>query len=82
MDNWICVDNDWFNIKDFCHIWIEERRFITGNMIEIDGYFAMGEWRHNGEEVVITKDYQSLDELRHYINRSVKITMTEDRNNG
>ena len=27
-DKWIQFNKDWFNLADFCHIWIETRQFV------------------------------------------------------
>lgn len=65
MSKWINFQEQWFNLDDFCHIWIEINK--TNNK-----YYAMGEWRHNGEEVIITDVWDSKDELRMYLNRKLE----------
>ncbi len=48
---WIKKDDDWFNLNSFCHIWIEKG---------VDGkFFAMGEFTHSGEEVVLSNSQES-----------------------
>lgn len=71
MSNWIHFHTDWFNLDDFCHIWIETRSFHEEidyvPCIRITGYYLMGEWRHNGEEVIISQDWESIDDLKKFI---------------
>lgn len=77
MSKWIQYEKDWFNLEDFCHIWIEERSCIEEyNHVPrktITRYYAMGEWRHNSEEVIITQNWDSLDQLRHFLNERLKV---------
>lgn len=75
MSNWIQIDKDWFNLDDFCHIRIETRSFqeefnyILNHTprIIITGYYLMGQWRHSGEEVIMSQDWKSIDELKKFI---------------
>lgn len=81
MSKWVHYGKDWFNLEDFCHVWIEEISFIEeynyAPKKTVTGYYAMGEWRHNGEEVIITKDWESIDDLKHYLNRKLGLTKDE-----
>lgn len=76
-NKWIHFDKDWFNLDDFCHIWIESRSFVQevdyAKQIRVTGYYLMGEWRHNGEEVIISQDWDSLDELRKFLHRKLGV---------
>lgn len=63
MSEWINFSFNWFNVKDFCHIWIDE---------SVNGYFAMGEWRHNGEEVVLTGCFEKKEDVYNFINHKLK----------
>lgn len=74
--NWIHHDKDWFNLEDFCHIWIETRYGKDNGPIEPPsprGYYLMGEWRHNGEEVIISQDWDSWEQLRNFLNEKLKV---------
>lgn len=77
MGNWIHFDKDWFNLDDFCHIWIETRRFQEEvnyqARITVTGYYLMGEWRHNGEEVIISQDWESIDDLKKFIHEKLDV---------
>ncbi len=75
MNKWIQNKEDWFNIDDFCHIWIEKRYIIEEinyePVIKATNYYAMGKWRHNGEKVIISQDWDSKDELINCLNRKL-----------
>lgn len=74
MSKWVQYEKDWFNLEDFCYIWIEEK-YNYAPRKTVTGYYAMGEWRHNGEEVIITQDWDSLDQLRHFLNEKLEVYM-------
>jgi len=65
MSNWIHFEKDWFNLNDFIHIWIEEHKAEFGD--DTIGYYLVGEWRHNGEEVIISQDWESIDDLKRFL---------------
>lgn len=75
MSKWIHFDKDWFNLDDFCHIWIETRSFQEevdyAPRIRVTGYYLMGEWRHNGEEVIISQDWECLVGLKNFLNEKL-----------
>lgn len=77
MSKWVHFNKDWFNFEDFCHIWIETKSYHENKdgeyRIIVTGYYAMGEWRHSGEEVIITQDFDSIEDLVHYLNRKLDI---------
>jgi hypothetical protein len=84
MSKWVQYGKDWFNLEDFCHVWIETRHtkeIIKYGPLETDyttqnvdtAFYAMGEWRHNGEEVIITQDWNSLDQLSHFLNENLEV---------
>jgi len=78
MSKWIHFYTDWFNLDDFANIWIETR-FATHNNYDIEplaplGYYAMGEWRHNGEEVIITQDLDEMEDLINFLNSKLGIS--------
>ncbi len=50
-----CLENQWFELSQFCHIWIEK---------SINGFFLMGEWIHNGEEVVLSPSFEFKECLK------------------
>lgn len=81
--NWIYFEDDWFNLNDFCHIWIEKcnvrlENLVTGNnLLPAESYYLMGIWRHNGEEVIISQNWHSLNELRSYLNRKLSLVEYE-----
>jgi hypothetical protein len=74
---WIHFDEDWFNLDDFCHIWIETRSFHETegfeHRIKVTGYYLMGEWRHNGEEVIISQDWESIDDLKKFLHHKLDV---------
>jgi hypothetical protein len=72
--NWIHYDKDWINLDDFCHIWIETRyHYLDHKSMPTETYYAKGEWRHNGEEVIITQEWDCLYELTNYIHRKIGV---------
>lgn len=78
---WIHCHKDWFNLEDFCHIWIETRLYFDNEQTDnpkIIGYYAMGEWKHSGEEVIISQDWDSFDQLRHFLN--IKLCFCGEKN--
>lgn len=80
MSNWIHFQNDWFNVDDFCHIWVETRRINTTvnhvPQIEIVGYYLLGEWRHNSEYVVISDDWKRKEDLIAWMSSKLGIGWT------
>jgi glycosidase len=55
MAKWICIKrtNDFFNLDNIAHIWLEKG---------VNGYFLMGEMMHNEEEVVLTDNFETPEE--------------------
>jgi hypothetical protein len=87
---WLNNEVGWFNLDDFCHIWIEthkKREPLRYGPLETDyivqdvilGYYAMGEWRHNGEEVIITQDWDDRQQLVHFLNEKLDVSGTWHR---
>lgn len=62
---WIKFRDDCFNLNSFCHIWIENH--CEGPNNKIVGFYLMGEFSHNGEEVVISEDWETLQEARDWL---------------
>ncbi len=63
--NWIYVsESNCINLDDIFHVWIEQ---------SINGYFLMGELRHNGEEVVISMIFQNVFDCQKYMHKILKI---------
>lgn len=60
MNRWIFFGNQYFNLQDFCHLWIETDKNVH--------FYWMGEWRHNGEEVVISESFPKLDDCNSFMN--------------
>lgn len=57
---WIKIANDeWVNLDQIFHVWIEET---------VNGFFINGELKHNGEEVVLSKNFNTFDECLKYVN--------------
>ncbi len=62
---WIYYENNWFNLDDFCHIWIEESDVQENG--KTVGYFLVGLWKHNGENKIISELWESLDKLQQFL---------------
>lgn len=57
--NWIKVGkNDFFNVENLAHIWINE---------SVNGFFLMGEMIHNHEEIILSETFDNEDECQDYI---------------
>lgn len=70
MGNWIIYGTDWFNLDDFCRIWIQTRYFHEK---DTRAYYLMGEWKHNSEEVAISPDWDSVEDLIAYVNLNLGV---------
>ncbi len=70
MGNWITFGTDWFKLEDFCHIWIQTRYYHEK---DTRTYYLMGEWKHNAEEVILSKEWESVEDLTDFTNEKLGV---------
>ena len=75
-NNWYKNNTDYFNLDDFCHIWIERKIYFiecknSNTQLQRSVYYAMGQWRRNGENVIISEDFDCQDELENILNKKL-----------
>lgn len=58
---WFKSGDERYNLNDFCHIWVEHSK-------SKEIYFIMGQWKHIGEEIVISEiEFKTKEEATIYM---------------
>lgn len=66
--NWIKYNSEAFNLNEFRHIWIEKG---------VNGFFIMGEFLRDLEEVVLSSDFQNFFECENCMNKLLNLYQLE-----
>ena len=71
--SWFKSGDNWFNSDDFCHFWAQPLYFNGEELPKLTGFYVMGEWKHNGEEISITGNFETSEAAENFIKSLLKL---------